>query len=40
MELILDVKEKIVRNVNGSDVALIKYLYGIPGLDVYAWADA
>jgi len=39
VELTLDVKEKTVRNVDGRDIALTRYLYGIPGADLYAWAD-
>jgi hypothetical protein len=39
VELTLEVKEKTVRNVDGRDIALIKYQYGIPGFDLYAWAD-
>src|SRR5262245_1022189 len=39
VELTLDVKEKTVRNIDGRDIALIKYLYGIPGFDLYAWVD-
>src|SRR5215470_11568877 len=31
VELTLEVKEKTVRNVDGRDIALIKYLYVIPG---------
>src|SRR5215510_11602038 len=33
-ELTLEAKEKTVRNVDGRDIALIKYLYGIPGFDL------
>jgi hypothetical protein len=39
VELTLDVKEKTMRNVDGRGIALTKYLYGIPGFDLYAWAD-
>jgi hypothetical protein len=39
LELTLDVKEKAVRDVGHRKLALTKYLYGIPGLDIYAWAD-
>jgi uncharacterized protein len=39
VELTLEVKEKTGRNVDGRDIALTRYLYGIPGLDIYVWAD-
>jgi uncharacterized protein len=39
VELTLDVKEKTGRNFDGRDIALTRYLYGIPGFDLYAWAD-
>jgi putative CocE/NonD family hydrolase len=39
-ELTLDVIERAVRSVGGRDLALTKYVYGIPGADLHAWADA
>src|SRR5262249_47654724 len=38
-ELNLEAIETVVRDLDGHDVALTKFRYGIPGFDLLVWAD-
>jgi putative CocE/NonD family hydrolase len=39
VDLTLEAKETANFAIAGKDLSLTKFLYGIPGLDVYVWAD-
>ena len=39
VELTLEAKEKAERAVRGKDLVLTRYLYAIPGLDIFIWTD-
>ena len=39
MEASLEVKEEVERSIAGKDMKFIKYLYGVPGVDVILWVD-
>jgi uncharacterized protein len=40
VDLTLEVKETASYAIAGKDLSLTKFLYGIPGLDIFVWADS
>ena len=40
MDLTLEAKETADHSVAGKELSLTKFLYGLRGLDLYAWADS
>src|SRR5947209_2856357 len=40
LELTLEAKETSDHSVAGKDLSLTRFLYGLPGIDLYAWADS
>jgi hypothetical protein len=35
----LEAKEKVERSIGGRDLVLTKFVYGLPGVDLYVWVD-
>src|SRR5215471_7341267 len=40
IEVTIEAKETVERTVAGKDITLTKFLYGLPGVDVYDYADS
>jgi uncharacterized protein len=38
-ELSLHIEEQMLREVDGKILSLTRFVYGLPGRDIYAWAD-